>query len=301
MTIHNLAYQGIFPPQTREPARVAAAGILDRRRRVLRQHVVPEGRVAILPISITTVSPSYAREIQQRAAGHGHAGPASPAQRKRSPAYSTASTRMHGIRNRILTSNATTTRPVCAAKQDNKRALQLRMGLQRGAEDCRCSDVVEPAHATRRASTCSADIADALVELPAQLAVLGSGDAALQRAFPGARATSPGKIAVQIGFDEGLSHQIEAGADIVRDALALRTLRPEPDVQPALRHAAARARHRRLARFSGRLLPGDVEEHTASGFVFAPLDAATLLENCRRAIVRLWRQEGSGGNCRRTA
>ena len=47
-------------------------------------------------------------------------------------------------------------------------------------------------------------------------------------------------------------------------------------------------------------LPATLKNHTATGFVFTPLDAATLLENCRRAVAtyhdkRIWRQLQKNG------
>jgi starch synthase len=46
--------------------------------------------------------------------------------------------------------------------------------------------------------------------------------------------------------------------------------------------------------------PATLKNHTATGFVFAPLDPATLLENCRRAVAaygdqRVWRQLQKNG------
>ena len=44
--------------------------------------------------------------------------------------------------------------------------------------------------------------------------MLGSGDAALEAAFRDLAAAYPDRIAVRIGYDEGLAHRIEAGADM---------------------------------------------------------------------------------------
>lgn len=56
-------------------------------------------------------------------------------------------------------------------------------------------------------------IADDLAALPAQLVVLGSGDAELEAGFVALASRHPGRIAVKLGFDEALAHRIEAGAD----------------------------------------------------------------------------------------
>jgi starch synthase len=48
----------------------------------------------------------------------------------------------------------------------------------------------------------------------ARLVVLGSGEAPLEEAFRSLAASYPDRIAVRFGYDEGLAHRIEAGADI---------------------------------------------------------------------------------------
>ncbi|MDI1296172.1 MAG: glycosyltransferase, partial [bacterium] len=56
---------------------------------------------------------------------------------------------------------------------------------------------------------------DHLVGLGAKLAVLGSGDHPLEGAFLGAADRHRGRVAVQIGYDEPLSHLMQAGADAI--------------------------------------------------------------------------------------
>jgi starch synthase len=48
-----------------------------------------------------------------------------------------------------------------------------------------------------------------------RLAILGSGDSDLEHGFSAAAAAHQGKIAVEVGYDEALSHLIIAGADII--------------------------------------------------------------------------------------
>jgi starch synthase len=210
MTIHNLAYQGIFPPQSANrlglpPQAFSIDG------------VEYYGNLSFLKGGlqfcdrITTVSPSYAREIQGEPLGMGLQGLL--AHRKDA---------LVGILNGIDTDswdpesdpyieryyNASR----LVAKQDNKRALQIRMGLQ-DAPQLPLFGVVSRL-TDQKGLDVLADIVDELVGLPAQLAILGSGDPALQRRFQALAQRHAGKVAVQIGFDESLSHQIEAGADL---------------------------------------------------------------------------------------
>ncbi|MFK7752875.1 MAG: glycogen synthase GlgA [Sedimentitalea sp.] len=54
-----------------------------------------------------------------------------------------------------------------------------------------------------------------LVQQGAQLALLGSGDRALEQGFSDAAHSYPGAVGVKIGYDEPLSHQIQAGSDAI--------------------------------------------------------------------------------------
>jgi starch synthase len=58
------------------------------------------------------------------------------------------------------------------------------------------------------------DILETLMALNVQLVLLGSGEKTLEAAFREAAAQYPSQLAVRIGFDVPLSHQIEAGADL---------------------------------------------------------------------------------------
>jgi starch synthase len=53
------------------------------------------------------------------------------------------------------------------------------------------------------------------IEAGGGLAVLGSGDPALEGAMRGLEARFPGRVGVRIGYDEALSHRMFAGADAV--------------------------------------------------------------------------------------
>ena len=52
-----------------------------------------------------------------------------------------------------------------------------------------------------------------IAPLPVQLVALGSGDPVLEQQLRALAAAYPQQVAVTIGFDEGLAHLIEAGAD----------------------------------------------------------------------------------------
>ena len=56
---------------------------------------------------------------------------------------------------------------------------------------------------------------DELVALGGRLALLGSGDRALETAFLAAAERHPGRVCVRIGYDEPLSHLLQGGADAI--------------------------------------------------------------------------------------
>jgi starch synthase len=59
------------------------------------------------------------------------------------------------------------------------------------------------------------EAADDLVAIGARLAVLGTGDAALEGAFHSASARHRGRIGFTLGYDEPLAHLMQGGADAI--------------------------------------------------------------------------------------
>ena len=93
----------------------------------------------------------------------------------------------------------------------NKTALQIRFGLR--------ADPDAPLFGAVSRLTWQKGVDLLLATLPAllaggaQLAVLGTGDAALEAALRAAVATNPDNVGVSIGYDEGLAHLIQGGCD----------------------------------------------------------------------------------------
>ena len=296
MTVHNLAFQGIFPQQSANRLGLPPQAFTIDGVEFYGSLSFLKGGLQFAD-RITTVSPTYAREIQTEPLGMGLQG-----------LLSHRANVLTGILNGI---DIDTWDPESdpyieryynasrlAAKQDNKRALQLRMGLQDAPLTPLFGSVSRMTG--QKGLDVLADIAAQLVQLPAQLAVLGAGDPALQNQFQQLATDHPGQIAVQIGFDESLSHQIEAGADIFVmpsrfEPCGLNQMYSQRYGTPPLVHA------------TGGLLdsvvdcsPETLKDRTATGFVFEPLDATTMLRNCRRAAgvygeQRSWRQLQKNG------
>jgi starch synthase len=161
----------------------------------------------------------------------------------------------------------------------NKKALQEELGLEPRADTPLLGMVSRITH--QKGSDLVADAAEALIALPAQLAVLGSGAQEHEERFSRLARSFPGKIAVRIGFDEALAHRIEAGAD-----LFLMPSRFEPcglNQMYSQRYGTLP-----VARATGGLADTIVDGET--GFLFGPAEAPALVEAARRASA-LWRDE----------
>jgi starch synthase len=209
LTIHNLAFQGLFGMDSAD-----ALGVPWHWRGI--EGVEFYGHLSMLKAglqfadAITTVSPSYAREIQTQAAGVGLDG-----------VLRSRADRLAGILNGIDTAvwNPATDLLLphrygadsLALKALDKSALQARCALQPRA------DAMLFAVVSRLTPQKGIDLV--LQALPGivagggQLVVLGQGEPELQDALLAAAARHPGAVAVKVGFDEGLAHLIEAGAD----------------------------------------------------------------------------------------
>ncbi|HSG21923.1 MAG TPA: glycosyltransferase, partial [Azonexus sp.] len=98
-----------------------------------------------------------------------------------------------------------------AAKRENKRALQSEMGLD-AAVDRPLFGIISRL-TEQKGLDLVLTLGEGLTHLPAQLAILGSGDKTMEAAFRALAERHPGQVAFKLGFDEALAHRIEAGAD----------------------------------------------------------------------------------------
>jgi starch synthase len=102
---------------------------------------------------------------------------------------------------------------MAAGKPAAKAALQRRLGLD--------ADVAAPLFGAVSRLTPQKGLDLLLAALPGlvaaggQVALLGSGDADLEQGFAAAAAAYPGRVGTVIGYDEGLSHLIVGGADLL--------------------------------------------------------------------------------------
>jgi starch synthase len=291
VTVHNLAFQGLFAAAT-----LAELGLPPRAWQI--DGVEYHGYLSFLKAGlqhadwITSVSPTYASEIQTDAEGMGLAG----LLRWRSTQLSGI---LNGIDDEIWNPATDPQLPAHYAagnltgKAANKLALQRRMGL---AEDSRMPLLGIISRLTeQKGLDLLPPLAAEIAALPAQLAVLGSGNRELEQAFRDMAETHPGQFATQIGFDEGLAHLIEAGADMF-----LMPSRFEPcglNQMYSLRYGTPPVVRRTggLADSVVDCIPATLASATANGFAFEAPSADALLTAIERAVLAwrepaIWRQ-----------
>lgn len=209
-TIHNLRFQGRFDPSVVTDVGVPAAAY------------AVEGGEAYGTFSflkaglyysdrITTVSPTYAKEIQTEIGGEGLHG-----------LLHSRNDRLHGILNGIDDAVWDPSRDAALEtafdvhtlleRQSNKRALQRELGLD-------VADVPLLGVVSRLSDQKGLDLLLAalprLLQAPLQVVVLGSGDAGLESTLRDLARALPRRVGVFIGYDEALSHRIFAGADML--------------------------------------------------------------------------------------
>ena len=291
MTIHNLAYQGIFPPES-----VAQLSLPPES---FSMHGVEYyGNLSFLKAGLfyadhlTTVSPTYAQEIQSEALGFGLQG----LLRERK-------THLTGILNGVDTEHwnpagdtflaKTYSSTRLAGKKANKEALQRRFNLPVSPDIPLLGVVSRITH--QKGLDLLLGIASLITAEPAQIIILGTGEPILEKALLALSRKHPHHFHAVIGFDEGLSHLIEAGSDIF-----LMPSRFEPcglnqmysmlyGTPPVVTATGG------LADTVTDLTPDSLKNGSATGFVFKELTAENLLLTVKRAITtyhnkKVWRQ-----------
>jgi starch synthase len=209
LTIHNLAYQGLFPA-----AQYALTNLP-------RDYFTPAGvefygQMSCLKAGIvyadviTTVSPRYAREITTQEMGCGLDG----LLRQRNSS-------LVGILNGVdyeewnTINDPYVKHPYSAAdlsgKAANKLELQKEFGLPVDASLPLFGNIGRLAE--QKGVEIMLGALEEMLKTRMQFVAVGSGAPAFQRAYQDLARRYPSQVAVRIGFDEGLSHRIEAGCD----------------------------------------------------------------------------------------
>jgi starch synthase len=275
LTIHNLAFQGNFEPDW-----------LPRLDLGWDQFTVPRmefwGRISFLKggivdaDTITTVSPTYASEIQTPEGGFGFDG-ILRARRDRLVGILNGidSEAWDPVRDRFLpsafSSNDLSGKALC------KRELLARYGL---APSSRPLIGMVSRMVDQKGLDLIAGLGDHLPRLDATFAVLGTGDPYYEDFWRRMAAAYPDRIGVRVGFDEGLAHLVEAGADMF-----LMPSRFEPsglNQMYSLRYGTIPV-VRAIGGLADTVRDAD-EAASPNGFVFRDYTSAALLGAIHRAL-----------------
>ncbi|MDR3699213.1 MAG: glycogen synthase GlgA [Candidatus Sulfopaludibacter sp.] len=210
-TIHNLGYQGLFPKTALADVALPASVYRPDGMEFFGHVSYVKGGISFADW-LSTVSPTYAREIQTPEFGFGLDG----ALRSRAGVLTGI---LNGVDYREWSPETDTLLPARYSAEDLsgkrvcKEQLLREFGLPAEALDRPLLGVVS--RFTRQKGTdILAHAAGGIVDRDVYLVALGSGEPEYEEFFRRAAAEYPGRIAVKIGFDNALAHRIEAGADV---------------------------------------------------------------------------------------
>ena len=212
-TIHNLAFQGVFPPSM-----LAGIGlgweVLDV------QAMEYWGQISYLKgginfsEKITTVSPRYSKEILQPEIGFGFDGIlARRAQDLVGILNGIDTDRWNPARDQFVPASFTS--DTLDLKRNAKRALLEAAGLQTNDTALARPLIGLVSRLTdQKGFDLIAAAIEPLMRLDVSWVMLGSGERRYEDLWRAAAATYPGRVSATIGFDERLAHLIEAGSDM---------------------------------------------------------------------------------------
>lgn len=279
ITIHNLAFQGQFPAAIfGELGLPAAAFAIDG--------VEYHGGVGFLKGAltsadlITTVSPTYAREIRDPDFGMGLDG-----------VLAGRADALVGITNGIdigewnpqtdAALDANYTAAKLAGRAANKKALEARFRLETGKGPLFAS---VSRLTWQKGSDLLAAISDTLVQAGGRLAVLGTGDTAIEAELAAVAARHPGQVGIEIAHDEALAHLIQGGADAI-----VMPSRYEPCglTQLCAQRYGCVPVASRVGGLNDTIVDANdaaLDAGAATGIMFAPVSAQSLAEALGRAM-----------------
>jgi starch synthase len=271
LTIHNLAYQGQFPPW-KMPATGLGVEHFNWKEFEFYGHLnLMKGGLVHADV-LNTVSKRYAREVQTPEGGYGLEGVL--AERKAD---------LFGIVNGIDYSvwNPATDRHIparytpqkLAGKAGCKRALLAELGLP--ADGDRPLLGMVSRLTDQKGLDILAEALPGILTMPVQFVLLGEGQDHWQWVFSELAQRHPGRMAVRIGHDERLAHRIEAASD-----LYLMPSRYEPcglNQLISLKYGSVP-----VVRETGGL--ADTITDSVNGFTFSEYSATALLVAVRRAL-----------------
>lgn len=211
LTIHNAGYQGWFPPQTTErllfPWEIFT---MDRVEQFDTFNFLKGG--IVYSDMLTTVSRKYAEEIQTPEFGE-----------KLDGVLRDRAADLRGILNGVDYSQwdpstdgylaAHYTANVLTGKAECRADLLHAFGLENVARSTPVLGIVSR-FATQKGFDILAGVADELIQRDVAVVALGTGEPFYENFFREWAGRYPGRVSVQIRYDEALAHKVEAGSDI---------------------------------------------------------------------------------------
>jgi starch synthase len=209
ITIHNIAFQGhfgleVFSSLDLPPAAFSFDGV-----EYFGGVGYLKGGLALAD-AITTVSPTYAQEITTPAFGMGLDGLI----RHRASVLSGI---VNGIDTDVWNPQTDSLLPgtFSATSLEGRAACRAALEARLGLTGDGIILTVISRLTWQKGLDVLADCLDEVVAMGARIAVLGSGERAIEDRFVIARERHPGRVGVQLGYDEALAHLIQAGGDAI--------------------------------------------------------------------------------------
>lgn len=211
MTIHNIAFQGIFGAENLSELKLNSNMFTPDGVEYFGNISFLKGGLALAD-NITTVSPSYAAELLMPEFGMGMEGLLQARRQDLTGILNGIDLDIWNPETDAALPNPFSSRKL-KAKALNKCVVQRRFDLTEAAIGplfCVISRLT-----TQKGLDMLLDSLPALVAQGAQLAVLGSGDNDIEQAFVSAAHRYPGSVGAIIGYDEDLSHLLQGGSDAI--------------------------------------------------------------------------------------
>ena len=278
LTIHNAAYQGRFPPNTTEQLLFPwDLFTMDKVEMYDRFNFLKGGMV--FSDALTTVSRRYAEEIQTPAFGEQLDG---VLRRRATDLFGILNGVDYGLWNPATDHNlaAHYSAEDLEGKQACRADLLHAFGLEGVAETTPVIGIISRL-VTQKGFDIVAQIAEEIASRDVVVTALGSGDSYYENIFRDWAFRHPGRVAVRFGYDEVLSHKIEAGADMF-----LMPSRYEPsglNQMYSMKYGTVP-----IVRATGGLddtiEEWDAAKATGTGFKFAGFNPRDLLAEIDRAI-----------------
>ncbi|EGW40523.1 glycogen synthase GlgA [Desulfosporosinus sp. OT] len=292
-TIHNLKYQGIFPKEVLGD--IVGLGMEYFREDALEFHGAINFMKAALIYAdrITTVSPTYAQEIQNSYYGENLDG----LLRKRSEFLMGI---LNGIDYQVYDpyKDPYLVMPYNnfpLAKAENKKHLQSIFGLPVLGDSAIIGMVSRLVD--QKGLDLLSYVIEEILELDVQIVILGTGEIQYERMLRYFASKYPEKLAIRLEFSDELAHQIYAGADMF-----LMPSRFEPcgiSQMIAMRYGTIPI-VRETGGLKDTVMPYNELNGTGNGFSFLNYNAHELLFTVQHAL-KLYQEEQLWNNLRQNA